>query len=294
MRGPGIARDDGGRLRTPGLRALERCSMPRPSTSDRRRSIPNPARARKSDREVRSPGLDRTMKTRCACRPNDHAFSGGAQAPSAATRGSTAPAASSGNQHLKERALGHSHDDPEAPIAAVYRKPLLYEANCPLTARAPVRWFAWKPGSFRDGDWDGVPRVVPAEPERAPNRADFVRGQLSRAHIGRIGKLGGFLGMPSVARPDCHDGGEKPSADEQGPPHTERPPEHRHRSLVCPTFCRSAVNAERSRDRTTAARSRGRQPAASRHGPRSSESRRRSAAATACWAAPTTSAASSC
>ncbi len=49
------------------------------------------------------------------------------------------------------------------------------------------------------------------------------------------------------------------------------------------TFCRSAVNAERTRDRTTAARSRGRQPAASRHGPRSSEPRRRSAAATACW-----------
>ena len=33
------------------------------------------------------------------------------------------------------------------------------------------------------------------------------------------------------------------------------------------TFCRSAVNAERTRDRTTAARSRGRQPAASRHEP---------------------------
>ena len=35
--------------------------------------------------------------------------------------------------------------------------------------------------------------------------------------------------------------------------------------IVCPTFCRSAVNAERTRDRTTAARSRGRQPVASRH-----------------------------
>jgi hypothetical protein len=56
--------------------------------------------------------------------------------------------------------------------------------------------------------------------------------------------------------------------------------------LVCPTFCRSAVNAERTPDRITAARSRGRQPAASRHGPRSTEPRRRSAAATTCWAAP--------
>ena len=43
------------------------------------------------------------------------------------------------------------------------------------------------------------------------------------------------------------------------------------------------MNAERAPDRTTAARSRGRQPAASRHSPRSSEPRRRSAAATACW-----------
>ena len=56
-----------------------------------------------------------------------------------------------------------------------------------------------------------------------------------------------------------------------------------NRILVRRTFCRSAVNAERTRDRTTAARSRGRQPAASRHSPRSSEPRRRSAAATACW-----------
>ena len=45
------------------------------------------------------------------------------------------------------------------------------------------------------------------------------------------------------------------------------------------------MNAERTRDRTTAARSRGRQPSASRHSPRSSKPRRRSAAATACWAA---------
>ena len=55
------------------------------------------------------------------------------------------------------------------------------------------------------------------------------------------------------------------------------------------TFCRSAVNAERTRDRTTAARSRGRQPAASRHDPHSSETRRRSSAATACWAVPSVS-----
>ena len=54
-------------------------------------------------------------------------------------------------------------------------------------------------------------------------------------------------------------------------------------SALSSTFCRSAVNAERTPDRTTAARSRGRQPAASRHGPRSSEPRRRSSAATACW-----------
>ena len=170
------------------------------------------------------------------CLSNDYAFSGGAQAPSAATRGSTAHAASSGNQHLKERAPRHPHDDPEAPIPAIGRKALIYEPNRPLAARTPIRWFAWKTGSLRDGYWNRIPRVVPSEPERALERTRFIRGQPRRAHIRGIGKLGVLGEMRSSASPDHHHGGEKHSAEEEAASHIEGTTEHGERSPVCRTI----------------------------------------------------------